>query len=168
MLSSYRSTQSISTDHRQPASPSHFDIHMWVLNTATAHDRLSASRTNHTSAPLEHHCAQVCNNTRHHPNKHDQLCTSTVTPLCASYLLPCTIVHPSHRLHCLRARSNPGLLGFHQLHNHSHPQPARWDRWPHTSWTWSTRSQIAWCAFRAPHSSRSTAAASRSCGCWAR
>ena len=47
-------------------------------------------------------------------------------------------------------------------------QPPRWDHSAHLSWTWSTRSQIAWCAFRALHSSRSTAVVSRSCGCWAR
>lgn len=103
-------------------------IHYPHVGLEHSHDRPSASRTSHTSAPLEHRRAQVCNNTRHHPNKHDQLCTSTVTPPYASYPLPRTTVHPSYRLRCLRARSNPELLGFHQLHNRSHPQPARWDR----------------------------------------
>lgn len=94
-----------------------------------SHDRLSASRTNHTSAPLEHHCARsVTIQDIIQTNTTSCALLDPVTPLCASYHLPCTIVHPSHRLHCLRARSNPELLGFHQHHNRSHPQPARWDR----------------------------------------
>jgi hypothetical protein len=114
----FQTTQSVSTDPRQASFTCY--LRYPHVGPEHSHDRLSASRTNHTSAPPEHHCAQVCNNTTHHPNKHDQLCTSTVTPLCASYPLSCTIVRPSHRQHCLRARSNPELLSFHQLHTRSH------------------------------------------------
>lgn len=130
-----------------------------------AHSHYLARHGRTTRKPPKHSCAQVSNDTRHLPKR-----TRLVEQFARSTLrlssLPTATADPVQATSPARSQLGFELPSFQQLRNDQ--QPARWDRWQPTLWTWSTRSQIVWCAFQATHNSRSTAVASRYYGYWGR